>query len=474
MFVIVIVAFSVFNFVYVHQHTKSDSQTLRQYEDQLRSQFIQKLNGRKKNMNHSVTATKNIIHHPNQQAVKGLQKTTPKKDTTQASTSEHQHHQQKDRKIYTIFSTACSKSQDWQSQVLIDSHLRQKVPGEIIRLMSCNDDNYQLPHHSHHPNYRVVRTPDFNQLYLPDNDYSPRNRPMSVYHWLNGQTSDTNDLPRDNDVIVAVDPDQIFASGVIRTDHVHFGHGVAARYGIGTEFLQKWNHYCWNATACQPSKDYHPSFGHPLLLTARDAKRHARHWSNVTNDMRREHTGWETEMFSNVISLRNLQIDMKVELLMISDVLDSSEPWNAVSSQSDQIPLLPPTSSSMFVYHYCQIYELKESNFVWTKHYMNTIDLQQCSTILTSLPQPNSRTTLALLKEHRLRKDLNWKKKGDDDLYKARTVWMYDHVYTRVIQALWSYHELYCKGSSEETDQEKMITALIQTQFRQAFPTLVI
>ena len=100
------------------------------------------------------------------------------------------------RRVFTVFSTSCSPSQDWQAQALLYSHKLQSIEGELVRLMACGSSNYTLPKHSH-DHYRVIRMPDFNARVWCD-DYSPRNRPQSMSYWLNGRSDDT-DLPHDDD-----------------------------------------------------------------------------------------------------------------------------------------------------------------------------------------------------------------------------------------------------------------------------------
>lgn len=98
------------------------------------------------------------------------------------------------RRVFVPFSTSCNPQQDWQAQAVLYTHRLHNVDTELVRLMACNDSNYELPHHSYE-RYRVVRTPDY---VLPPDWYAPRNRPLSMTYWLTIQTED-KDLPRDDD-----------------------------------------------------------------------------------------------------------------------------------------------------------------------------------------------------------------------------------------------------------------------------------
>ena len=119
--------------------------------------------------------------------------------------------------VFTVLSTGCSPSQDWQSQTLMYNHRKLGIKGDLVRLMACDDPNYVLPCHSYE-NYRVVRTPDFD-VDFPDDKYSPRNRPGGLDYWLNGRSNDT-DLPLDDDVLIMVDPDMVFLTNHIDVSNV--------------------------------------------------------------------------------------------------------------------------------------------------------------------------------------------------------------------------------------------------------------
>ena len=96
------------------------------------------------------------------------------------------------RRIHTVFSTDCRPYQDWQSHALATNHRKMNIEGRLVRLMACDDPNYDLPKSSY-SKYRVVRTPDFARLNTTDS-YWPINRPMGLSYWLSGMSDDT-DVP---------------------------------------------------------------------------------------------------------------------------------------------------------------------------------------------------------------------------------------------------------------------------------------
>jgi hypothetical protein len=119
--------------------------------------------------------------------------------------------------VFTILSTGCSPSQDWQSQTLMYNHRKLGIKGDLVHLMACNDPNYVLPCHSYE-NYQVVQSPDID-VYFPDDKNSLRKRPGSLDYWLNGWLNNTN-LPLDDDVLIMVDPGMVFLSNHIDVSNV--------------------------------------------------------------------------------------------------------------------------------------------------------------------------------------------------------------------------------------------------------------
>lgn len=357
---------------------------------------------------------------------------------------------QQERRIFIVFSSGCSKYQDWQSQVLIHSHKVQKVPGHaIVRLMSCKDHKYKLPPHSN-PKYRVVWTPDFDSFF-PNMPYSPRNRPGAMAYWLGGQ-SDDDDIPRPDDVVVAVDPDHIFTSDHLNVSAVSHGHGFAALYGIGQTAVEnpKFKQFCNGACKLPFEEDYNPSYGHPQILTAFDALRHAKLWYSLTNQMKEHDPDWQTEMFSNVVAARRLDIQITVEKMMISSPKAStdpgakagSEPWQYMKWHS------PYTGVSLFVLHYCQKYEFGGIWFSKGKDPYRDIDLLKCNKqSLLHMPQPNGETWehMYQYRNEPLMPDNvnNW---SLAEAQEARNIWFLDKAYGSIKDSLGAYHEDFCQN----------------------------
>ncbi|KAG7371418.1 hypothetical protein IV203_019988 [Nitzschia inconspicua] len=382
--------------------------------------------------------------------------------------------EQKQRRLVTVFSSGCSPSQDWQSQALLYSHQQQKIPGELVRLLSCNNPDYPLPQTSY-SKYRVVRTPDFS-IYQGD-DYSARNRPAGMEYWLNGFSHDDPNPPSGNDtIIMGVDPDMIFLHSdalepLMRM--VRPGYGVATAYEIGSEWVERkieWRDFWCPPTnqkrknetnqqlSCQPptpSSEYHQSFGHPQLMTAEDTKRQAKVWTIVTNDIRRGHKGWLAEMYSNVIAMRRANISVSVRDIMVSFPMQvqGREPWHSLQwySPKPQKHIAP----FMFIAHYCNQYQL--GNFVFDKRnfeFWKNVDLNNCTASPAEVwipPSVDGKTQdmIARLKynESLLRGQKNVKEQPFITVL-ARNGWFIDKVYSVVHEAMGAYYEEFCNHGS--------------------------
>lgn len=339
----------------------------------------------------------------------------------------------REKRVYTVFSTGCSPSQDWQSQTLVYNHRMRGIDGDLVRLMACSDPNYVLPHHSYHK-YRVVRTPDFD-VNFPGDPYSPRNRPGSLEYWLNGRSNDT-DLPMDDDVLIMVDPDMVLLSSHIDVGNITRGFGIGTKYGLGMGCL---NHDFVQQTCngkCEVLEaGYNPSFGHPMVLTAGDTRIHAAVWMNVTEQMRKIEKKWETEMFSNVVAHRLLGTHITVLSTMLScvDVCDDSEPWDIAKWNAE------PSSLGVWVAHYCQHYKLE--SFAWSKKDNIDIDIRLCDSSM-NFPSPQ-KEALAEMEQWR-NSPLNSFTAGKENVKQSRSVWMLDNTWDYARRAISAYYEEFC------------------------------
>jgi hypothetical protein len=371
------------------------------------------------------------------------------------------------RKVTTVFSTSCSPFQDWQSQALVHNHQKMGIPGDLVRLMSCDDPSYQVPqlNSSRYPHYRVVRTPDFNNLLVNQGhvDYSPRNRPISMEYWLSGQSQDNHShTPIGHEhIVVAVDPDHLFLdSGTWSLDNVKKGHGVAALYSMGDSWMDEWGpKLCSPSTKCNDwrEKGVNPEFGHPIIFTAQDALTHAKEWINMTNAIKQlGHQRWESEMFTAVLAAVYTDIKVKVQPFMLSNREVNSEPWNRLlwkkggkKSSSLLLPDRKPENQfPMLIGHYCQKY-IVSSSYSFFKHELRQLDIRECSNggdKNTPFKMPSQEDQLVM--EPLRHKSLNVQSKMTSDqkeeIEKSRDIWMIDHVVAPILEALQVYFQDNC------------------------------
>lgn len=393
-------------------------------------------------------------------------------DTTEGRANQpypfrHQH----DRRVTTVFSTACSASQDWMSQVLLYNHYQMGIPGDLVRLMACKEKNYQLPKHTIHPNYRVVWTPDFDldDIQKGHTPYSPRNRPASMEYWLSGRSDDPHYPRGHHHIVLAIDPDQVFLTGQLDLSRVQPKQAIAAEYDIGTNFLNKWGHVCEhhndtrtsgerslldqlekNMTKCHlwQEQQGNPSFGHPQAMTATDALEHARVWYHMTNEIKAHgHAGWETEMFSNVFAALLVGIHFDVRRFMISYHDARTEPWNDVKGIS---PLLRPTTMAslpMWIGHYCQHYTV--GTFLWHKRKDTHYNIHSCDhdprEDFVNSPTPDQYQQMEKARNYR-KPGANTKMDNNEEK-EFRHVWLLDHTWTKVREALVAHYEAFCIGN---------------------------
>ena len=329
-------------------------------------------------------------------------------------------------KTFTVFSTECSAFHDWQSQTLIQSHRNNKIEGELIRLMSCDDEDYIYPPSSY-GKFRVVRTPNFRML--DGDDYSPRNRPNALAYWLNGSSGD-KDLPSPKDLIVSLDPDMVYLE-MNDLSSVRDGYGLAAKYNLGRDWIKEWAiPFCDGK--CEILEDeFDPSYGHPLILTAGDMRVLAGVWGDVLEKMRGVHHGWQTEMYAQIIAARVLGIKIVVQGMMISSGEDDDEIWDNVVQKN---------TVAMLVAHYCITYSVE--SFSWSKHDWHDLDIKNCQSQI--FRPPTSRE-----------KEIMGKSRGGELVFtngaisrevmvRNREVWLLDKTYHQGQCAILDFYAEFC------------------------------
>jgi hypothetical protein len=265
-----------------------------------------------------------------------------------------------------IFSTEGSSFHDWQSEVLLHSHRCSGLGGRITRIVGC--DSAWHPPTGSGSDCTIVRVPRFDPL---NGDWYPlRNRPHSLVHVFEQWPGYIDP----DEIVVLLDPDQVIVgspeSWTALFERVAAHGPLAAGYGIGSSFLDRWADPFCNGL-CSKADDAvrrNIAIGAPYILSGRDLQAIAPVWVDVMERMRRDVpiakiAGWCTDMYAYAIATIQLGILHARLPLMISSPFDANEPWDLVSVDGAGRPRF---DFPVVVAHYCQ--KLSVGSYVWSKH----------------------------------------------------------------------------------------------------------
>ncbi|XXQ39441.1 Nucleotide-diphospho-sugar transferase domain-containing protein [Plasmodiophora brassicae] len=338
------------------------------------------------------------------------------------------------RKLWTVMSTQCTPYQDWQVLVAIRSHEMLGFPGPIVRLMACNDDEYE-PAASSYDKYSVVRVHDYDTGDdYPDDYFPPRNKANNLRDWLAMDGG-----PDDDDVIVLIDPDQIFIRHINVGNVVH-GHAIASYFVLNENFIDRASRFCGDEclpfTKAEDIMRLH--VGPPYIQTAGDFRRHAGLWANLTEMIRsvpelREEFDWLSEMYSYILAALKLGIEHEQLMMMITNGEDPDDPW-------DLARWFAISKEPLVGLHYCQDYAVGDMS--WGKHTYHDFDIRDCNKS-AFFPELND---VSLAELRRLRGlplvDDGTRSKGELD--RIRMAWVYDNVVHVANAAIRGYYEEFC------------------------------
>ncbi|MGE0449972.1 MAG: hypothetical protein AB7Q29_10365 [Vicinamibacterales bacterium] len=265
-----------------------------------------------------------------------------------------------------IFSTEGTAFHDWQSEVLVHSHRRSGLGGRITRLVSC--DAAWQPQERSNSDCAVVRVPRFDPL--NGDGYPLRNRPHSLVHLFEQWPGYIDP----DEIVVLLDPDQVLVgspgSWHALLERVAAQGPVAAGYGIGSSFLDRWaDPFCDGlCSKADEAVRSNIAIGAPYILRGRDLQAIAPVWVEVMERIRRDApvaniAGWCTDMYAYAIATIRLGIPHIRLPLMISSPFDGNEPWDLVSVDAEGRPHF---QSPLVVVHYCQ--KLSIGSYSWSKH----------------------------------------------------------------------------------------------------------
>lgn len=189
-------------------------------------------------------------------------------------------------KIHTIFSTECNSYFDWQTVGLVHSFQLSGQPGNITRLLSCNDEDLKQ-YKGHHlaPTHYV---PSMSRHPLTGDWYPAINKPAAVLHWL-------NHVKTDAEYIVILDADMIMRGPITPWEFkAARGRPVSTPYGylIG----------CDNELAKLHTR--HPEacdkVGGVIIMHINDLRKFALLWLHKTEEVRADRSHWSRNITGDV------------------------------------------------------------------------------------------------------------------------------------------------------------------------------
>ncbi|KAK4267013.1 hypothetical protein QN277_023860 [Acacia crassicarpa] len=215
-------------------------------------------------------------------------------------------------KIHTVFSTECTSYFDWQTVGLMHSFRTSGQPGNITRLLSCNDEDLkQYKGHDLAPTHYV---PSMSRHPLTGDWYPAINKPAGVLHWLNHANIDA-------EYIVILDADMILRGSITPWEFkAARGRPVSTPYdyliGCDNELAKL---HTSHPEACD-------KVGGVIIMHIDDLRQFAILWLHKTEEVRadRAHysrnitgdvyeSGWISEMYGYSFGAAELNLRHRIE-----------------------------------------------------------------------------------------------------------------------------------------------------------------
>ncbi|CAJ2666071.1 unnamed protein product [Trifolium pratense] len=210
-------------------------------------------------------------------------------------------------KIHTVFSTECTTYFDWQTVGLMHSFRLSGQPGNITRLLSCNDEDLRkYKGNDLAPTHYV---PSMSRHPLTGDWYPAINKPAAVLHWLNHVNVDA-------EYIVILDADMIMRGPITPWEFkASRGHPVSTPYdyliGCDNELAKL---HTSHPEACD-------KVGGVIIMHIDDLRKFAMLWLHKTEEVRadRAHyarnitgdiyeSGWISEMYGYSFGAAELKL----------------------------------------------------------------------------------------------------------------------------------------------------------------------
>ena len=134
-------------------------------------------------------------------------------------------------KVHTVFSAECNPTFDWHSIALFHSHKTSGQPGDITRLLACNDDELATYHGLSIglPQTTFVHRNHRREFGM---NYAAYNKPASVYYWTR-----SGQVPPGVEFVMQLDADMLINRPVWPASlGVEYGTVLSAPYNylVGT------------------------------------------------------------------------------------------------------------------------------------------------------------------------------------------------------------------------------------------------
>lgn len=235
--------------------------------------------------------------------------------------------------IYTVVCTDINDYVNWQCELLEYSWSRINQPGELIRLVAC-DDAAELPEHRH---ASVYRTRPSNVHPISGDVYVCYNRLFSLQQWLEREDVQGTILIVDSDVVFRSPIKTIAASGEpIAQPWVDYG--VSSEFRLAIE----------NASA-DVNVDALQQVTWPALIDAQDLRSLLPRWIEATVSIREQIKRQESDMFGFLAAAQELRLEFKPE------TTTAFMPWP------------DHTVADAPIIHYCQEVKDGRGKKLWSK-----------------------------------------------------------------------------------------------------------
>ena len=179
-------------------------------------------------------------------------------------------------KVHTVFSAECNPTFDWHSIALFHSHKTSGQPGDITRLLACNDDELATYHGLSigQPQTTFVHRNHRREFGM---NYAAYNKPASVYYWTR-----SGQVPPGVEYVMQLDADMLINRPV---------WPASLGVGYGTVLSAPYNYLVGTSTGLADhfgvvNKSYMARCGGMHVFHIRDLTRIAPLWLRFTERVR--------------------------------------------------------------------------------------------------------------------------------------------------------------------------------------------